>query len=248
MPVSVPVRETTAAPAIPPEFLPCYDKLVTEDDTPVDGIYSEKLMRLLTEPLYASWPGPGDNRTFLALANVGLFYGDKVPAVVPDMFLSLDVQVPQDPFPKENRSYFLWRYEKSPEVAIEIVSNTEGEEDGKKLAIYAKVGIPYYVIWDPENLLKGGRLRVFELRVRSYKPKNDLWFPEVNLGLTIWPGTHENLAADWLRWCDSEGNLVLTGRERADKAEDRAGKAEERAQRLEAKLRALGIDPNGDKQ
>ena len=48
--------------------------IVTEDDRPVDNIFSEKQQRLLTESLYSSWDGPGEGRPFLALANVGLFY------------------------------------------------------------------------------------------------------------------------------------------------------------------------------
>jgi Uma2 family endonuclease len=252
MSIPLPAPEVAASPAvIPPEFLPRYDLLVTEDDTPVDGIYSEKQMRLLTESLYASWAGPGENRPFLALTNVGLFYGDLVPPVVPDMFLSVDVEAPQNLFPKENRSYFLWRYLKSPEVAIEIVSNNEGGEDDKKMGIYATVGIPYYVIWDPQNLLKRGRLRVFELVARHYEPRKDMWFPLLNLALTLWQGQYENVAGEWLRWCDREGNLVLTGheqRERADNAHEIAEKATQRAERLEAKLRALGLDPNGGEQ
>jgi hypothetical protein len=35
---------------LPPELWPDVEHLVTEDDTPVDGIFSEKQMRLLTEP------------------------------------------------------------------------------------------------------------------------------------------------------------------------------------------------------
>jgi len=48
-------------------------KLVTEDDTPVDNIFSERQQRLLTEPLYATAQFPGGERPFIALANVGLF-------------------------------------------------------------------------------------------------------------------------------------------------------------------------------
>ena len=33
--------------------------MVTEDDTPVDNWFSEKQRRLLVDPLYASWQGPG---------------------------------------------------------------------------------------------------------------------------------------------------------------------------------------------
>ena len=42
--------------ALPPELHPDVEHLVTEDDTPVDNVFSEKQQRLLTEPLYSS-PG-----------------------------------------------------------------------------------------------------------------------------------------------------------------------------------------------
>ena len=42
-----------------PDVAPNIDDLVTEDDTPVDNLPSEKQQRLLTEPLYSSWSGPG---------------------------------------------------------------------------------------------------------------------------------------------------------------------------------------------
>lgn len=97
--------------------------LITEDDTPVDNLLSEKQQRLLTEPLYSSWTGPGEGRPFLAAANVGIVYQIHNPAIVPDMFLSLDVQVADDWWQKAHRSYFLWEFGKPPELALEIVSN-----------------------------------------------------------------------------------------------------------------------------
>ncbi len=44
--------------------------IVTEDDAPVDNMFSEKQQRLLVEPLYSSW---GIDRRFIAAANVGIF-------------------------------------------------------------------------------------------------------------------------------------------------------------------------------
>lgn len=38
------------------EVAPDTSGLITEDDTPVDSLPSEKQQRLLTEPLYSSWP------------------------------------------------------------------------------------------------------------------------------------------------------------------------------------------------
>jgi hypothetical protein len=58
---------------LPPEEWPDVEHLVTEDDTPVD-IFSSKQQRLLVEPLYTSWDGPGNGRRFLAMSNIGLFY------------------------------------------------------------------------------------------------------------------------------------------------------------------------------
>lgn len=73
-----------------------YNSLVTEDDEPVDHIFSEKQQHLLTETLYTScarlpltWP-------FLVLANVGLHHHPQQPAIVPDILLSLGVQPAED--------------------------------------------------------------------------------------------------------------------------------------------------------
>src|SRR5438128_11707266 len=105
--------------------LPNVDALVTEDDTPVDNIFSEKQQRLLVESLYNGWAGPGEGRPFLALANVGLFYAVHQPPLVPDVLVSLDVQVPADVWVRPNRSYLIWEYGKPPDVVLEIVSNRQ---------------------------------------------------------------------------------------------------------------------------
>ena len=72
----------TPLPELDPAVIPNLDDLVTEDDKAVDNIYTEKLYRLLTEPLYSSWAGPGEGRSFLALANVGWFHTYGQPPLV----------------------------------------------------------------------------------------------------------------------------------------------------------------------
>jgi len=109
-------------------YTPDYSHIVTEDDRPVDNIFSEKQRRLLTETLNSSWQ-PG--RPFLAASDVGVFYDPNLPPVVPDMFLSLDVRLAEDIWEKKNRSYFLSVFGKPPEIAVEVVSNTEGGETEK---------------------------------------------------------------------------------------------------------------------
>ncbi len=55
----------------------------------------------------------------------------------------------------------------------------------------------------------------------------------------------------WLRWWDSDGNLLLSGEERAEREQQRAEQERQRAERerqradrLAARLQELGIDPN----
>jgi Uma2 family endonuclease len=253
----------SATEAAPPEVLdpaaiaPNIDHIVTEDDTPVDNMFSEKEQRLLTEALYSSWAGPGEQRPYVVAANVGVFAAVSQPPLVPDVFLSLDVQAPQDLWPKHHRSYFLWEYGKPPEVAIEIVSNRKGQEAGSKMRDYARIGVIYYVIFDPDGQLQGQMLRIYELHAGRYASMAGNLLPEVGLGLTLWQGVFEGIEAMWLRWCDRDGSLIPTGaeradhereradheRERADHERERADHERERAERLAERLRALGVNP-----
>ena len=220
----------------PPEAQPKIDHLITEDDRPVDSIYDERKEYLLVAPLYESWSGPGEGRNFIAMGNVGLFAVPKNPAIVPDALLSLDVQLPSNLRDKRHRSYFVWEFAKPPDVVIEVVSNLEGEELGKKLKIYARMGISYYVVWDPLKLLGEQRLWPFALDGRSYTPRESCNFPELGLGMQIWHGTIRGTEDDWLRWTDAEGKFIPTGGERAEQER-------QRAETLAAQLRALGAEP-----
>lgn len=250
-----------------PENLPDVDNLVTEDDTPVDNFASEKQQRLLTRALYSSWAGPGAGRSFLAAANVGLFFSVYQPPLVPDVFLSLDVTVPEDWWAKGHRAYFFWEFGKAPEVVIEIVSNRQGGEIDNKMGSYARMGIPYYAIYDPLKQIQDEALRVYALRLtpeRIYEETDPDLLTGVGLGLTLWQGEFEDRRNTWLRWQDEDGNLLLTGEEQAEQerrraeqaeqqaeqerqhaqqAEQQAEQARRRAERLAAQLRALGAEP-----
>ncbi len=263
-------------PSLPPE--PDVSHLITEDDEPVDSILSEKQQRLLTEPLYTSWAGPPPEqagtppdlgqppqRPFVALANVGFFARPENPALVPDVMLSADVQVHEDLSKKENRSYFLWKHGKPPDIVIEIVSNTEGGELGLRFQRYRRARVPYYVVYDPLHFLGAKTLHVFQMLGDLYQRTDVARFDSLGLALTEWRGTFENHTDTWLRWCTLDGKLIPTGAERAneeqkradeeqkraneeqkraDDAEQRATQAEERARRLEELLRAKGIAPS----
>jgi hypothetical protein len=236
---------------IPLEALPNLDKLVVEDGKPLDSTFAEKQYRLLTEPLYASWPGPGEGRPFLALANVGLFGQHNRPGLAPDVMLSVDTRLGPGLSRRENRSYFVWEVGKPPDVIVEVVSDRRGDEEGYKRDQYAFMRVLHYAIFDPQEHLGHGVLRAFELRDGVYRPLERPWFPVANLGLALWQGTYEGHEERWLRWCDAAGRLIPTGRERAEQERQRAEQAErerdqerQRREQLEARLRSLGVDPN----
>ena len=267
------VLEATVYEAIRPDI----SHIEIEDGAPVDNIFSERQMRLLVESLNASWEGPPPDeddaaRPFMALANVGLFATPHQPALVPDVMVSLDVSALPDPLAnKEHNTYFVWIFGKTPDVVIEIVSNRVGGEDGRKLREYARIGVTYYVIYDPAHYLGREALRMYELRHRAYTAMDEQWMPALGLGLRVWRGKYEGMDEEWLRWCDIDGTLLPTGTElateqktraelaskRAEQAEEQAELAKEqaelakeqaelavsRAERLAAQLRALGIDP-----
>jgi len=227
--------------------------LITEDDEPVDNLLSAKQQRLLVEPLYTS---AKLKRPFLAYSNVAIYGAPRSQPIVPDMFLSLGVQVAAEWWEKEHRCYLLWEFGKAPEVVVEIVSNQKGNEDGSKLREYAALAILYYVIYDPRQILSEDPLQVYQLVAREYLLRPDYRLSQVGLSLTLCYGTFEDIPAPWLRWADAAGEIILTGAERAEqehrRAEQESQRAEDagrRADGLVAQLRALGIEPesNGDK-
>jgi hypothetical protein len=255
LPTQVPDSGLVPAPALEPEPEIDYDSLVTEDHKPVETFFIEKLCRLLTRPLYASWPGPGPGRTFLVQANVGWFYQRKTPAVVPDVLLSLDVTGPQDLHVKQGHSYYQWDLGKPPDVVIEAVTDRTGGEESFKKNLYARLGVAYYAVYDPRHLLSDDTLRIYELLGRVYRPGEAGPWPTIGLGLRLWQGKFEGFDDTWLRWCDAGGEIIPTGEERAAaeaerarQAEEHARLADERVRELEAELRRLKGEPPAERR
>ncbi len=207
----------------------------------MDNILSAKQQRLLTETLYSSWDGGGHK--FLAEANIGLFHVMSNPAIVPDMLLSLDVEVRQDWRDKTQRSYFLWELGKLPEVVVEIVSNKVGGEQTEKKRKYAVMRVLFYIVFDPQHHLSNETLTIYRLDGLSYRRHDGLDLAEVKLGLTLWEGVYEGMPGTWLRWVDERGALIPTGNERAERERAEKEAVLERAERLAAQLRALGVKP-----
>jgi Uma2 family endonuclease len=173
---------------------------------------------------------------------------------------------------ERRRSYVMWKEIIAPLIAIEFVSGDGSEErdptspfsgDGLKAGkfwVYEQaVHVPFYAIYEVEQ----AGVEVYQLvgdRYQLCAPNQRGHYAISSLGveLGIWQGRYMNQNLPWLRWWDSAGNLLLTGEERAEQANQRAEQAHQRAEQesqraeqesqraeqLAAKLRELGIDPD----
>jgi len=249
-----------AQPVTEESFEPDISHLVIEDGEPVDNIFSEKQQQILVESLQASLPE--DLRPCIALANVGLFASPHQPPLVPDVLVTFGTSPPGSLDEKQNKTYLIWNFGRAPDIVFEIVSNKEGKEDTEKLEKYAEWRVSYYVIYDPFAYLGSRPLRTFRLSGNRYVELLDPYkIDELNLGFTVQKKTYHNFEGSWLRLCDENGEILLTGIEKAEQMEEhveaaerradtekqradtekhRAETAEQRAEKLAARLRVLG--------
>lgn len=128
-----------------------------------------------------------------------LFFAIKQPHLVPDILLSLEIEVAEDWSQKNNPSYFVWEFGKSPKVAIEIVDHKIGNELDSKLQDYARAGVAYYVVFDPLHKLGKLILQMINLQKKNYIILDNLFLSQVELRLIIWSGKLEGKEYNCLR-------------------------------------------------
>ena len=176
-------------------------------------------------------------------------------AEAPDWFYVPNVPATLDGVVR--RSYVMWQEYISPLLALEFVSGNGSEERDRtpikgKFWVYEQaIRIPYYGIYEVEK----ASIEMYQLVGESYVPmsaneRGHYEIPPMQVEIGIWQGPYQNMNLPWLRWWDLEGNLLLTGSDRADLEQQRtalekhrADTAEQRLVELEAKMRSLGIDP-----
>jgi Uma2 family endonuclease len=162
-------------------------------------------------------------------------------AEAPDWFYVPGVPATLNGQPR--RSYVLWQEIIAPMVILEFVSGDGSEERDAtpwsgKFWIYEQVIRPaFYGIYEVQKA-SVEVYRHIENRFELVSPNERGHFSIQSLGveLGIWQGRYQNLELPWLRWWDSQGQLLLSGDERAEQEH-------QRAERLAAKLRELGVDP-----
>jgi len=159
---------------------------------------------------------------------------------------------------KMRRSYVLWKEYVAPLIVIEFVSGDGSEERDKtppsqseggnvgKFWVYEQaIRVPYYGIYEVAK----AQIEVYHLIDFTYqlmKPNERGHYAIAPLGveLGIWQGLYQNAELPWLRWWDAQGNLLLTGEERAEVERQKRLSITEKLRNLSVEqLNAIGIDP-----
>ncbi|MHC5777368.1 Uma2 family endonuclease [Nostoc sp.] len=213
--------------------LPSSEELPDSDDTPVDNELQDLIPGLLKAILAMAW---ADRMDWFFGVDMGIYYHPDFPAIVPDGFLSLGVER----FYDENLrpSYVLWEERRVPILALEVVSQKYRGEYSTKKQEYAKLGILYYIVYNPTRRRKA-RLEVYKLVNNLYQLQdgNPVWLPEISLGIGMERGTYLGIPREWLYWYNQQGERLFT-------PEEQVKQAQQRAQLLAERLRSLGVDPD----
>ncbi|MEH2253419.1 Uma2 family endonuclease [Nostoc sp.] len=219
--------------------LPSSEKLPDSDDTPVDNKLQDLIPGLLKALLAIPW---AERMDWFFGVDMGIYYDPDLPAIVPDGFLSLGVERFYDEDLRP--SYVLWEEKKLPILMLDVVSKRYRGEDSTKKAEYAKLGILYYVVYNPFRRCKP-RLEVYKLVNNVYEldDGNPVWLPEIGLGIGIERGTYLGIPRKWMYWYNQQGKRFLTPEEKEKVAEQKAQKAQQETQLLRERLRSLGVDP-----
>lgn len=239
---------------------PSSEELPDSDDTPVDNQLQHLIPTLLEAILALIW---AERQDWYFGVDMGIYYDENEPAIVPDGFLSLGVHRLIDE--QLRLSYVLWEEQTVPLFVLEVVSQKYRGEYSTKKQMYADLGVLFYAVYNPRRRRKP-RLEVYRLEQGKYVllSANPIWLPELNLGLGHQRGTYQGITREWLYWYDEQGQKLLTPEERIQEAQQRALteqqlrlaaeqrvlteqqrrlEVEQKAQILAQRLRELGIDP-----
>ena len=245
------MTQSRAKSFLPPPF-PDHTQLPESDGTFVKNFQEHPQSILLTDSLEPVLQKLHPDGQYAIGQDCGIYWRETDPpergAEAPDWFYVPNVPPQLDG--QIRRSYVLWREFIAPRVAIEFASGDGSEERDRtplsqsplgevtrpgKFWVYEQiVKIPYYAIF----VIQTNTLEVYHSVNGLYRPLpiNDRHRYEIEpLGveLGIWEGAYQNQYQHWLRWWDSDGNLLPTGSERAETERQRAEAERQRAEEAE---------------
>jgi Uma2 family endonuclease len=232
------------------KHLPTSDELPGSEDIPVDNEDQNFVPNVLLFLLEYIWKSRDD--WFFAVDMGGYHTTGPSPRVpvIPDGFLSLGVE--RRKHGGSRKSYILWEEDYIvPMMTLEVVSHTPGGEYEEKLEIYRKLGVLYYVIYNPRFWQRDGHIpfEVYKLVDGEFQLQlgEPFWLPEIGLGIGRCLLPTDRLRREVLSWFDAQGDRYLTTdeqvdveRRKVDEERLRANAAQQQVEILLAKLRSLG--------
>ena len=239
--------------------LPDHTQLPDSDGTFVKNWQKHPQSILLTDSIKLVLEGLHPDSQYCIGQDLGIYWRLTDPpekgAEAPDWFYVTNV--PPTLEGKTRRSYVLWKEYVAPLIVIEFVcgdgseerdntppSQGEGGNVGKFWVYEQAIRVPSYGIYEVAK----AQVEVYHLIDNTYQlmQANERGhYPIAPMGveLGIWQGFYQN-ALPWLRWCDAQGNLLLTGEERAVIERQKREIIVEKLRTLSIEqLNALEIDP-----
>ncbi|MBM3241126.1 hypothetical protein FJZ31_32995 [Candidatus Poribacteria bacterium] len=218
-------------------------ELPTEDGEPLESSWHRSEINLLIESLRVHWRGRQD---YYAGGNMFIYFmleqAHRPIFRGPDFFVALDVDGSYS-----RGAWVVWLERgKYPDVIVELLSPSTAYEDlTTKKDLYEKIfRTPEYFCYNPYvHEFRGWRLK--DMTYEEIKPDERGWFWSKRLGLWLglWKGRYLEEDGIWLRFYDTDGELVPTFGEleqkRAEQERQRAEQERQRAERAEAELAQL---------
>ena len=222
-----------------PTTLPDHTQLPESDGTFVKNFQEHPQSLLLTDSISPTLQQLHPDGQYAIGQDSGIYWRLIEPpergAEAPDWFYVPNIPPTLDG--QMRRSYVLWREIVAPLIVLEFVSGNGSEErdrtpyEGKFWVYEQAIRVPFYGIYEVTKAsievyyLLNGRYSLLPANERGHYP-----IPPMGVELGIWQGQYQNAELPWLRWWDSQGNLLLTGEERAEQESQRAEQESQRAE------------------
>jgi Uma2 family endonuclease len=244
--------ELAIFPSELPTSLPNHTQLPESDGTFVKNFQEHPQSILLTDSVRPILEQIHPDGQYCIGQDCGIYWRLTEPpekgAEAPDWFYVANV--PPLIQGQVRRSYVLWQEIIAPLIVLEFVSGDGQEErdrtpyQGKFWVYEQAIRVPFYGIYE----VKKSSLEVYHLSDGNYhlltpNERGHYLIPPLGVELGIWQGQYQNMVLPWLRWWDEQGNLLLTGEERAEQAELLLGQEQLRVEQLKEQLRRLGVNP-----
>ncbi|MEQ8754258.1 MAG: Uma2 family endonuclease [Coleofasciculus sp. G1-WW12-02] len=221
--------------------------LIFDDGEPLESNRHRIAMNALIRLMLVAQSGQTD---YFTSGNMFIYYSSEQVRNRdfrgPDFFVVLNVDGTQ-----ERLGWVVWEENgRYPDVIVELMSPSTAAVDlGVKKDIYEQIfRTPDYFVFDPfdPNSLQGWHLDANQqYQLLTPNGQGRLWCQRLQLWLGTWKGEIEGKPAIWLRFFDSEGNLIPLPEEAAEQARQQEAQARKQAEQAQRdaipRLLAMGL-------